>query len=417
MSRSTPATPRRAVVLGAGPAGLAATLALVRAGIPASLVEAAPTVGGLCVTTRDDGFAFDLGGHILFVHDPLREAWLRELLGPDLVWVDRPVASIVDGGIRRGRYYEQAGPLAATPPPPPPPTASARDYLASVFPADPAALGDVIAYMQKVDGATVDDITAMRCHKLFAEQYAPDGWWYPAGGIGQLMDAMARAIVAGGGEVLISHRVERIVTTAGAVTGVAVRDPSGATTTLETPAVIAGLVAGVVLRLLGHDPPTGLPTRAAAVVALALDTPRLTDEPWIQVNDPAVPFSRLSEPKNWSARLAPHGRTVVTGEVYCTPDDADAWWSRDDADLSAHCRDGLVHLGLLSPATRVEPLRVLRRPHAWSVVTTDRVHDVAASLERLAAVEGLVMAQGGDVVQAIDAGEQAAYRMMSALDR
>lgn len=380
------------------------------------LIEAAPTVGGLCITTRREPFTFDLGGHILFVHDAAREAWLRELLGPDLVWVDRPVACIdANGAICRGRYYEQAGPLAATPPPPPAPTASARDYLASVFTSDASALDDVIAYMEKVDGASVDRITATRCHKLFAEQYAPDGWWYPAGGVGQLMDAMARAVVAGGGEVLTSHRVENVTTDGGTVTGVAVQDPSGRTETIATPAVVAGLTGGLVLRLLGWDPPPGLPARAAAVVALAVDAPRLTDEPWIQVNDPAVPFSRLAESKNWSARLAPGDRTVVTGEVYCSPDETDPWWPRDDADLAARCREGLVHLGLLSPGTTVGSLGVLRRPHAWSIVTTDRVEDVTVSLSRLNAIDGLVMAQGGDVVQAIDAGEQAAYRVLGAL--
>ena len=124
MTASVPDPSRRAVVLGAGPAGLAAALALVRARVPVTLVEAGPVVGGLCVTTERDGFTYDLGGHILFVHDAARESWLRELLGADLIRVDRPVASIVGGQVRRGRYFDQAGPLAATPPIPPPPTAT-----------------------------------------------------------------------------------------------------------------------------------------------------------------------------------------------------------------------------------------------------------------------------------------------------
>lgn len=403
------------VVLGAGPAGLAAALTLARAGIAVSVIEAGTTVGGLCVTTRQDDVAYDLGGHILFVRSPSRESWLRELLGQDLIHVDRPVASLVDGDIRRGRYFDQAGTQAASPPAMPGPELSAAEYLRSIFP-EGAVLTDVRQYMEKVDGVSIDAITGQRCHKLFAEQYAPEGWWYPANGVGQLMDAMERAIVAGRGEVLTEHRVERITVDGDRVQGVRVAAPDGTVTTLAADAVIAGIPPALVLRLLDvPSTPIDLPARAAAVVVLAVDRDRLSEEPWIQVGDPSIPFARLAEPKNWSPRLAPSGRTVVTGEVYCSPTPDDPWWGRSDEDLAEQCRDGLVRMGLLAATTPVQTLDVLRRSRAWSIVTTDRVRSVTESLKPLGAVAGLVTAQGGDVVQAIEMGEQAAITVGSAL--
>src|SRR5262245_11804177 len=61
------------IVLGAGPAGVAAGLALGERGL---VLEARQTVGGLCQTIELDGAVFDLGGHSF--HTP--HAAVRELV-------------------------------------------------------------------------------------------------------------------------------------------------------------------------------------------------------------------------------------------------------------------------------------------------------------------------------------------------
>src|ERR1043166_10150688 len=48
------------IIIGAGPAGLGAALAL---GDSATVLESRETVGGLCDTVTLDGALFDLGGH------------------------------------------------------------------------------------------------------------------------------------------------------------------------------------------------------------------------------------------------------------------------------------------------------------------------------------------------------------------
>ncbi|HEY6106849.1 MAG TPA: FAD-dependent oxidoreductase [Anaeromyxobacteraceae bacterium] len=54
------------VVAGARPAGLAAALALVRAGREVVVVERGAEVGGLARTVERSGYRFDLGGHRFF---------------------------------------------------------------------------------------------------------------------------------------------------------------------------------------------------------------------------------------------------------------------------------------------------------------------------------------------------------------
>lgn len=399
-----------AIVLGAGPAGLGAALALARDGRRVALIEAGSEVGGLCRTVRRGGLAYDLGGHILFVHDRARRDWLVELLGDDAVWVDRPVVCVRDGALTSGRYLDQrptapsvvngAGP-------------SAHVFLAGAFGTE--FVDRVMRrYLQKVDGMPLERILAARARTLLLEQAAPHGYWYAAGGIGQLMDAMAAEVRHLGGHVLLATRVSRIRTAAGGVTGIDAASPNGPIT-LDATRVIAGLPPNLVAALVEPAPPDGvipvLPPRAAALVYLLIDKDRLTGEPWIQTDDPRVPFARMSEPKNWSERLVPPGRTVIGCECYCTPTADDPAWGLTDADLSSACARALVDpLGLIDDSSPIHPLEVVRLPRAWSLVDVDRLDEAMAPVHWLADVDGLTVAQGGDLILAIQAGERAARR-------
>ena len=402
-----------AIVLGAGPAGLGAALAFARGGARVALIEASSRVGGLCMTLRTGDLAYDLGGHILFVHDEARRAWLEQLLGDDLLWVDRPVACVRDGRRRPGRYLDQR--------PDSPPARngtgpSARDFLAGRFGGD--FVDRVMRrYLEKVDGMPLEQIAEARARKLLTEQYAPHGFWYAAGGIGQLMDAMAVEIQRRGGDVMLATRVRALRVGDGRVTGVDVEGTTGALT-LTAPAVVAGLPPAVVAGLADPAPPAAvvpeLPARAAVIVAVAVERDRVTEEPWIQIDDPDVPFARMYEAKNWSARLAPPGRTVLGCECYCSPTPADPTWGLSDVAVGAACIRAIRdRLDLLGDADG-EVIDVIRLGRAWTLVDVDHLDAAAAAARWLAGIDGLSVAQGGDVVLAIAAGEAAACEAATA---
>jgi protoporphyrinogen oxidase len=397
-----------AIVLGAGPAGLGAALALARSGARVALVEASQRVGGLCVTLRRGDLAYDLGGHIMFVHDEARRAWLDELLGDDLLWVDRPVVCVREGQIRPGRYLDQRPDEAPEPNGSGP---SAWDFLSGCF---GGAFVDRVMrrYLEKVDGMPLERMLAARAQKLMVEQYAPKGFFYPAGGIGQLMDRMAEEFRGRGGDVLTDHRVTAIPAPNGRVDGVEVDGPDGPVS-LTSRRVIAGLPPALIAGLVTPGPPPGtIPTlagRAAAIVYLEAPVERLTPEAWVQVDDPGVPFARMFEAKNWSDRLVPPERTVLGCECYCVADDEDPAWGLSDADLAAACAASLADpLGVIGDPSTVRPLEVVRLPRAWPLVDVDQLDRAAAPAQWLWHVDGLTIAQGGDVVLAIAAGEQAA---------
>ena len=238
----TPTVSHDAIVLGAGPAGLGAALAVARDGGRVALLEASDRVGGLCVTLRRGDLAYDLGGHILFVHDDARRAWLEDLLGEDLLWVDRPVVCVRDGRIRPGRYLDQRPDGVVTPNGSGP---SAHDFLAGLF-------GDAFVdrvmrrYLEKVDGLPLERILAARPQKLMVEQYAPHGFFYPAGGIGQLMDRMAEELRGLGGDVLTGHRVTAISAPAGRFDSVEAHGP-------DAPQTVAALAELIETTLVGES--------------------------------------------------------------------------------------------------------------------------------------------------------------------
>jgi protoporphyrinogen oxidase len=91
----------KVVILGAGPAGLAAAYSLARRGERPIVLEKSSVVGGMCRTVQRDGYYFDLGGHRFFTKfDEVQELW-EEILGDDLLL--RPRLSRI---YYKGRFFD-----------------------------------------------------------------------------------------------------------------------------------------------------------------------------------------------------------------------------------------------------------------------------------------------------------------------
>ena len=64
---------RRAVVVGAGPGGLAAALLLAKSGVKVTIVEKGSRVGGRTSTLEQDGYKFDVGPTFFLYPQVLKE--------------------------------------------------------------------------------------------------------------------------------------------------------------------------------------------------------------------------------------------------------------------------------------------------------------------------------------------------------
>src|SRR5215831_17830014 len=74
---------KRAIIIGAGPAGLTAGLELLRrTGIKPVILESSQEIGGISRTVRYKGYRMDIGGHRFFSKSDRVMQWWIDLMPP-----------------------------------------------------------------------------------------------------------------------------------------------------------------------------------------------------------------------------------------------------------------------------------------------------------------------------------------------
>ncbi|MEJ7712644.1 MAG: FAD-dependent oxidoreductase [Pyrinomonadaceae bacterium] len=91
----------KAVIIGAGPAGLTAGYELSKLGIGSTVLEADATVGGISRTVNYKNYRFDIGGHRFFTKVPVVNDLWQEMLGSDLLTRSR-----MSRIHYRGKYFD-----------------------------------------------------------------------------------------------------------------------------------------------------------------------------------------------------------------------------------------------------------------------------------------------------------------------
>ncbi len=392
---------RETIILGGGLAGLAAGWALTQAGRRVQILEGADVVGGLAHTVAHDGFRFDLGGHRFVTQDARVEGFVRELLGDELITVPRASRIYL-----RGKWIEYPlrplGALFGLGP-----GTSARILLGyasanvarRMRPAPLVSLEDwVVArfgrplfelyfrdYSEKVWGIGCRDIsaewmaqrvqglslgTAIRHAFLKRRAALPtlvDRFLYPRLGIGTIAERM-RAAIERSSPIATGTRVVRVRHDGRRIEGVTVRRGEQVHE-LRGEAFLSTIPLTQVIQALSPHAPVDVRAAAArlryrdlVIVAVMLDRERATDQSWIYFPGKDTPFGRLHEPTNWSAAMAPPGRTLLVTERFCFR--GDATWNAADADLIDTTVHHLEKLGFVRRREARDGM-VVRIPSAY----------------------------------------------------
>jgi len=399
-------------ILGGGPAGLAVAYYAHRADVPFQLFEASSEIGGMCRTLRCGEHLYDRGAHRFHDRDPEITRDVLELMGSELTRVHAPSA-IWDGGrfidfpptplnVMFAYGFREAGriclDLLRSGLKRRRPIATFEDFAVRRF-GRTLARRILLNYSAKLWGLPTDRLSpdvatrrlqGMTLRSLFQELLFPgakaehiDGsFLYPRLGYGQIAEALAAALPAG--SIRTGRAVSRLDIEGAAVRSIRFAD--GATEGVPD-RVVSTLPLPVLVTLLGDSVPE--PVRAAAsrlrfrhvrLLFVRLRVPRFSEKASIYIPDPAFRVSRIYEPKNRSAAMAPASETSAVAEVPCFSGD-DVERLEPDALARLVVRE-LADLRLLDPRDVIET-RHHFVPNAYPVYTRGYAEDVARVLDCL----------------------------------
>ena len=371
---------RKITVLGGGLAGLALAFEAGKRGIAAEVREASPVLGGLARSVRSEGFAFDLGGHRIFSHSADIIKWFMDLMGDRLHEVSRTSRILLGGrffdyplkpanamfslgpskSVRIFSGYLKAAMSKGRP------DRSFEDWIVNRF---GRALFDIYfkPYTEKVWGLPCNEISADWASQrisllnlydavkkaVFKPEKTPKTYasrfYYPAGGIGSIVDELARLAAGQGQQIVPGSRASSIRHKAGRIESVTFQGAGE----IGVDHLVSTIPMTDLVKSL--DPPApaevrssaeALSYRAIICLFLMLDRKSVTKDTWIYIPDHGIPFSRIHEPRNWDPSMAPQGKTSLCLEVFCNP--GDAVWNENPDGLFERCIGPLASMGFVS---------------------------------------------------------------------
>ncbi len=446
----------RVIIMGGGPAGLAAGKVLSQEGAPAVVLEKDDAVGGLSRTHSHKGFLFDLGGHRFFTKKAELDRFLHDLMVDELIAVDRSSKIYF-----MGKYFNY-----------PPTFANSFQGLGPLMSA--RILGSFLMDRYKYRNSqarTLEDWMikqfGRRMYEIFFKTYTEKVWgtpctqvsaqWaaqrikgmsllgtikesilpsreekpvslighfkYPAHGIGRISERLAQEIRKTN-EIKLNARAVGVVHEDGRATGVRVRYAEGSEEVLDASRVLSSIPVTELITIL--DPPAPAEVIEAArklryrdlvVVAIMFDQDRITDDTWIYIPAPEIDFGRLHEPTNWSPAMSPPGKTSLVFEYFCF--DTDQVWGMDDQDLVELTLNDLERIKLATGAREhAFDHRVVRARKAYPVHEIGHEKPLETIKSYLESIDNLIlMGRYGQFVynnidHSIETGIRAARRAM-----
>jgi len=363
-------------VLGAGPAGLSVGYYAKKQGIPFRIFEGSGQIGGNCRTIKEGDFKYDTGAHRF--HDKKLDVTseIKKLMGDDLLKVTAPSKIHKDGrmidfpinlsnllgnlsvgqifnilieNLFNMKSYENGSTNFKE--------LSYRTYgktLSDLF---------LINYTEKLWGRPAevlqDDISGNRLknldvgtmikQKLFGSDHYKnlDGsFYYPRDGFGAIFESLADHI--GDNNIHLDSPVNKILHDGNKITKLVCKNEEIS----ETDIVISSLPINTMVDIMSPVPPNDIMSavkdisyRNIKICVIYLDIPFFSNNASIYFPEKKFNFTRIYEPKNRSADMAPKEKTCIVVESPYSKDDELS--SKSDDAVFEMVSGDLINTGLL----------------------------------------------------------------------
>lgn len=431
----------RLVVLGAGPAGLAAARTAAARGLEVVVVDRAPAVGGLAQSAPLWGTDIDLGSHVFTTDDPRVAALWHDAVGAwrwvpvhrgvwtgdrvvtypftprrllrehprlatriGLGWARQRLAPGADDGSARARLTSRYGRAAVD--------ALFAGYVEKLYGLDPAEVdADFVEALpgarRERGGVYPHPTDPIRTVYLDPDPARPVRFRWPEAGTGSLWPAMARGL-----EVRLGAAVEQVEVAGGRVRAVVAGGER-----LPTDAVVSTIPLPALARALSPrgDASPRRAARSTVLIFLRLDRDPGVPWSWVHLYPRSAAAGRVTFFRHWSAA----GARIVTLELWT--DTEAPHWSMDARALGAACERDLTRAGLLGGA-RVEDVALRHLPASHPVHYKGYRTDRDALLAAVSAVGGLAVAgrHGSwtvdSMADAMSGGIDAAERVLTGVE-
>jgi len=345
--------PKRIVILGGGPSGLAAGYFAKKNGLPFIIYEASSQVGGNAVTFKYGDFRFDSGAHRFHDKDHIITRELRNILGKDLKKINVPSyiyhnGSFINFPLSPLDLLKKIGIINSA--------KASLELICAKIKSEGEKQNDsfehlahrkygktisqlfLLNYSEKLWGLPCDRlspaISGKRIRGLDLKSFLKEAFmgkraktehldgsfYYPREGFGAIADSLAG--FCGEDTIHRNARATRLFHDGRRITAIEINGKS----LVETDFVVSTLALSQFIQLMAPLPDEEMLTlandlrfRNVIVVALFLEKDSVTKAGSIYFPDPRFLFTRVYEPKNRSAFMSPPGKTSLCAEIPCFP--------------------------------------------------------------------------------------------------
>ncbi len=394
---------KKVIVIGAGPAGLAAAHELVKLGASVEVFEASKHIGGMARSFELFGQRVDCGPHRFFSKDKIVNQFFRETVKDQFTLVNRLTRIYYNGSffnyplkifnvlrnlspvqvvaILYSFGYQKLFPMKSP--------KSFEDWVTDRFgkklfniffktyseklwgipcskiDADWAAQRiKTLTLFQAVINALVGDKDQK--HKTLVDQFA-----YPNGGTGAIYENAARYVNQNGGQVQLEKPIRKVIVENGEAKGVVLA--SGETKLAD--AVISTMPLTLMVKGLDNVPADVLSAcgslyfRNTILVYFEVNHTRLFPDNWIYIHSSEVRHGRLTNFRNWCPSLYRDKNTsILCMEFWAF--EQDEIWKDSDENISRLGIEELHKIKLVPAHAEVLNTFVLKIPKCYPVYET-----------------------------------------------